>query len=360
MKGNFMIRKLLITGLCAAIGLVFAPGARAAYLTTNGTIQMMSPFPDPLQTGANPPLTEITQLSAGSGRIFTNQIDGLVGFAPGSTVRSIGTFSITQALNGDNLPVLLPDGTPMVAIFAVEGKITADPNPTALFTGGSVWLTSRVTDNPGGFNRDNPLSWNFDDVFAKFDLLPPETILPGSLFGVEGGAIAAPKSSVNKSSVNLMAGSNDGIFVFGEDLAFTPGGGFSNPGLGTFVGPAWLRDVENNQGQTVGNLEAIASFTDQTVNATVVTLTAAHIAELDTIFLAAYGVTGAFSGGNGYTPTPFGALTGDFNADLSSENYIITAVVVPEPSSLLLLGIGAGGLGSYFRMRLRRASRKNS
>lgn len=324
--------------------------ADAGYVTSNGTVQLYSSSPDPAQTGANPPLTEITQLSLASGRVFTNQVNGAP-FALGSTIYSVGTMALGQALNGDNLPVSAPDLSSIQIIFAVEGTIvtTGPSGATARFTDGSIWFVSRTTDNPGGLQRDNPLSWNFDDVFAKFDLAPQGDIIPGSVIPIEGGLVAAPAASTNLSSVNALAGAVDGIFVFLEDLGFTPGGAFSNPGMGTFVGSSWLRDVQTDNGGPPNPLfEGLAAFTDQTLNSSVIALNAAQIAALDAISIAGFG--DAFSTG-GYTPTAFGVGTGDFNADLSAESYIITAATVPEPSSLAIFGIGFGVVAVASRLR---------
>ena len=227
-------------------------------------------------------------------------------------------------------------------------------SPEVRFSSPAAPLITALT-----FSKDDPLSWNFDEVFAKFDLAPKDDILPGggSLilglpdFGVEGGEVFAPAASVNVGGAGLVAGASDGIFVFLEDTAFVPGGGFTNPGLGTFVGSEWLRDVEIPDGLLPPNEEGIAAFTDQTVNTSAIILTPAQIAALDAIAAAAFNFTGPFSAG-GYTPTGLGAGTGDFNSDLSSENYIITSGVLPEPSSLLMPGLGAGLLVWYSRRKV--------
>src|SRR5262249_24450073 len=150
------------------------------FATSNGTIQMATPFPDPIQDfpGNNPPLVEITRLSLPGGRLFTNQVDGAP-FAIGRTVRTVGTVNILNAINGDNFPVTLPNGTFMSVIFAVEGKII-DPTtiglpagtPIAKFDVGRLFLVSRTTGNPSGFLLNDPTTWNFGNQFAEFSLLP--------------------------------------------------------------------------------------------------------------------------------------------------------------------------------------------
>src|SRR6185436_13406611 len=108
-----------------------------------------------------------TELSSGSGVLWTNQVTPGTPFAIGSVIRSVGSFSLVQAINGDNLPITLPNGSSIQVIFAVEGSIVSNsPTPTALFTGGSAFFVSRSTDNAaaqgGPLNLNNPLSFNLD------------------------------------------------------------------------------------------------------------------------------------------------------------------------------------------------------
>jgi len=337
--------RILAALLCAAAIVTSSSVATAAYVSTNVSLYGTAPL-STNPNGPGPPLVHLQMMGFGDGQLWTNQVNGAP-LAPGSIVRTVGAINVADVTNGQNFPFLLPDNSPIHAIFAIEGIITAPGQ--ADFYGGSLWFASRSTGNVGFpiSAPTNPLSWNFDDVYAKYDLLPAAPIIPGTVQGINPAYPSGfPASDVNSSNVGGIFGTGEGLFVFQEDTGFAPGVGFNNPGLGTFTGSNWLFDADQGS-----EFEGIAALTDQTVQATPVGLNAAQLAVLDAISLAASGVTGAFSAG-GFTPAGNAATTGDFSAQLSSESFFITQAVIPEPSSLAIFALlGGGAVIRYGRKR---------
>ncbi len=173
-------------------------------------------------------------------------------FEIGSLVRTVGAIiGPSTAINGSNFGVTLPDGSSVMKIFAVEGKVSALGEAT--FSGGSIFFASISTGNLSAFSLSDPSTWNFTNTFAKFDLIGQMDILDGDTVGLSPSAgITEPAAAVNVSSVAGISTLGSGIFVFREDEFFTPGslgGPFTNPGLGAFTGKDWLRDVEVPVGQ---------------------------------------------------------------------------------------------------------------
>ncbi|WP_164103314.1 PEP-CTERM sorting domain-containing protein [Candidatus Laterigemmans baculatus] len=342
--------KMRILGALLLCGsLLPATSASAApYVTSNGTLQVRESagFPGGNPGAPGPPLIHIQQMGFSNGQLWTNQVNGGA-FEVGSTVRTVGAIRLADTTNGSTLPTVLPDGSTFHAIFAVEGTITG--LGTAKFDGGSLWFASSQTDNPSTFLASDPSTWNFDDVFTKFDLAPPGDIIDGNSVGITPAmSLEAEAEAVNASAVGRIAASGAGLFAFFEDTLFAPGALFDNPGLGAFVGDDWLRDVELPGGGTT-NFNGLATVTDQTANPTPVTLTAAQIAILDAISLAAYNM-GLFSEG-GFTPTGLGAGTGDFSAGLSADAGILA--IVPEPGSMTIFALGVCGAAAGRRLSKR-------
>lgn len=345
------VKFLSVAGLALA-ALSFAPAAKAAYITSNGTVQAMGGVGDVDPSQPNPPLIHITSLDlVTNGRVFTNQVSGDQ-FAPGGTVRTVGMVTVASATNGENFPIGLvgPPQNTFHFIFAVEGEIIAGDGvsaATARFTGGSLWLASRTIDQTGGaFSRDNPLTWNFDDAFARYDLAPPDDIINGEVAGLVSESGNAPPitpvSAVNVSSVNTDVGvQSDGIFAFLEtDFAGFPG--MIDP-TGGFPGDQWLRDVE---GGGLGDM--LFPFINHTISPPgEVTLNAAQLAQLNVIWAEATGVNGVFHGDGQGAFTP--GVGGDYNSDLGGRVYI--GAVVPEPSSLAIFGLLCGGAAVRFTKR---------
>lgn len=344
------LRSLAVAGLCLIATLALAVPAHADFITSNGDIQMMdSEFAAYVQ----PPLVDIKLLSLSGGRVYTNQVDGDP-FAVGSTVRTVGVVRVADAFNGEQSPALLPDRTGLLFIFAVEGKIVKNEDGivSAQFDIGRIALASDRTGNLFTYSRDSAKTWNFDNRFAEFELLPQMDIIPGP----HGLGVFTPADQTNVSAVNteIEAGAQ-GVFLFTEDSTPDQNAGILlfNPGLGTFTGDNWLRNVDGAGGGSNDN-EGLAAFTNQTALVSFITPSAADLVELDKIGVWA-GFTGSFSAG--YTPTAFGVGTGDFVADLSANAYI---GYVPEPSSLLIFAVGGGIVAVYARRRGRKVTAGNA
>src|SRR5262245_32228402 len=117
------MKQSLLFGLCLVASVALSATSQAEFITSNGDIQMIAA--PSVDQPVSPPLVDITRLSASSGRLFTNQLDGAP-FAVGSHIATVGEITIGGAVNGDNNPVQLPDGSTMAAIFGVEGTIVSN------------------------------------------------------------------------------------------------------------------------------------------------------------------------------------------------------------------------------------------
>ncbi|WP_167546894.1 DUF7467 domain-containing protein [Stieleria maiorica] len=255
-----------------------------------------------------------------AGQAWTNQENGDA-FEVGSTVRTVGTLPLSQLINGAVIPADFPDElafSPGHFVVALEGNVTGPTS--AEYTAGSLYLIPSTNGNSVSYDIENPASWNFENAIAKWDLGPAADIADGVPLGVShAGPVTATAAEVNLSELGLPGSSGNGLFVFLEDTSFVPSG--VDPGIAPFNGSEFVRDVEAVPG-LVNTAEGLAAFTDQTLDTTIIPLTADQISILDQITLASAGVTGAFSAG-GYTPVALGTDTGDFSADFSSEAYVI-------------------------------------
>ncbi|WP_167546893.1 SdrD B-like domain-containing protein [Stieleria maiorica] len=255
-----------------------------------------------------------------AGQAWTNQENGDA-FEVGSTIRTVGTLPLWQLINGAVIPADFPDElafSPGHFVVALEGNVTGPTS--AEYTAGSLYLIPSTNGNSTFYDIDDPASWNFENAIAKWDLGPAADIADGVSLGVShAGPVTATAAEVNVSELGLPGSSGNGLFVFLEDTSFVPSG--VDPGIAPFNGSEFVRDVEAVPG-LVNTAEGLAAFTDQTLDTTLIPLTADQISILDQITLASAGVTGAFSAG-GYTPVALGTGTGDFSADFSSEAYVI-------------------------------------
>lgn len=360
-----MTRKSLF--LSTALGVIATLGvgdfADAAIILSNGNVEGID-LTTPSSHHPNPPLVDITRLSFSTGRVYTNQESGTP-FAVGSTIRSVGVYTLSSAINGTNAPFALPNDTNLNIIYSVEGEIIDSGIPgiaNALFTTGRAFLVSEVA----GFNLNDPTTWNFGEQFAEFALLPQQQVIDGALYGITGhptepssndtGGFELPASVTNVSGVNTaIAGAVQGTFLFGEDSTSDQnnGIGFTNPGLGVHTGDDWLRDVD------VASLfpkvlEAVVAVTHQTALSSpsqIPALNAAGLQVLDDISVEA-GLSAVFTTG-GYDPRPLGAITGDFVANLEGSTYIGYSDV-PEPSAVLVWSVlSAGTVLVVYRRRNR-------
>jgi hypothetical protein len=343
--------------------------SRGEIILSNGDLQLFD-FNGPALGHPNPPLIDITRLSLSGGRLFTNQVTGSP-FAVGSTVRTVGVFTIGSAINGTNIPATLPNTTNLNVIFAVEGTIvTTGTVVTAQFSEGRAMLVSDTTGNSFAFDLNHPETWNFANRFAEFTLLPQQFVLDGSTLGITGhggttadgsGHISFPPSSTDVSGVNTaVQAASQGVFLFGEasTAAQNAGTGFTNPGLSTFTGDNFLRNVDVAPGTTKLS-EAIVAVTNQTALGTLpVALTANDLTTLDNIATYALGAGKTFTAG-GYTPTGLGAGTGDFMADLTGDVYIGYYAIIPEPGSFAIWLLGTAGVVGINFVRARARKRRS-
>lgn len=350
-----MFRKFFSIVFYAALAGVLAlespAEVSAEFITSNGDIQAQDPSP---QYAGQPPLVNITRMSLTGGRLYTNQVAGAP-FQVGSTVRTVGVVTIGEAENGTNTPALLPDNSSLIVIFAIEGTIISSANGlvSAQFDVGRLFLASDQTGNAVNFSNNSAATWNFGNRFSEFALTPQQQIIDGTFLGISpAGGVSYPADQTNISAVNtVVQGFAQGLFLFREDstAAQNAGIGFVNPGLGSFTGDDWLRNVDESPLTLPKLYEGIAAVTNQQARTSFTAPSAADLVVLNAIGFAA-GFSGAFDEG-GYTPTSLGQGTGDFVADLTGDAYI-GYTPIPEPSSILLFALGSGSLVLIGRRRL--------
>lgn len=375
-----MLRRPLAALFAAACCLAFTADAKAVFITSNGSVEMIDP-----SAAGDPPLVHIKLLDD-AGFVLTNQVSGsVVGGVPtvGSEIRSIAIGIVDQVLNGAFTDATLPDGTDLLFVTAIRGEIVAGPPGTALFTQGRIFALSKPAL---GFDNRDPDTWpTVASAFAEWDLAEVQEWLDGSPVG---SAVGYPAEDVNRSGINVITPQTrgQGQFLFVEDSSAaqtagaTPG---SAPGTG---GDNFIRDVVDNSppglvktdegvgvevSQTIENISATdaGTFDEGRVSATDLLVLNAFAAaafsgvgvDLDLVAPGvqawATGIGGAAAPVTHFNPrfTSGVSTTGDFRAILDF-NAHIGHYAVPEPSSMILFGLGLGSVG-LARIRRRRNER---
>ena len=329
------MRIRFFAALVAALAVFTATAdVQAALVTSNGDVMVEDPT-GTMVPGGNPPL-QLTHLFLQGGQLFTNQVNGAP-FQVGSTIRTVGAAPVTNGRFGGSLapPLVDPNtGEDMAVIFAVEGTITSltfdqggnFTGAVATFTTGSLFFTTAGVN----FNLEDPLSWNFGDSFARYDLVAPTEVINGATVGIApAGNFSQDAANLNQSQALVNQQQGDGSFVFHE----------------TAFGDDFIDNIQLPGGGTTDDAYLVGS-TSQVVQSAPVVLNPAQIAALDAIGNEA-GFGGNFSEG-GFTPTPSGVGSGDFTAELNTSLYI---AAVPEPSSLAIFGLLCGGAAVRFTKR---------
>ena len=360
-----MFRKFLTAVLCAVFSLAFTADAQAVFLTSNGDIDAIDPFP----AISGPPLINITTLFGGGGNAYTNTIDSDFsgGLSLGDEVRTISFEAQASALNGFNTPLVNPDLSTLIAVGAINGTIVGfspiTGAPIVAFAAGRLFLTS---DPLGTFNPNDPSSASGPaTAFAEFALTSPQSVVstPSGVaisFGAGLTQISSP------DAVNPLL--SEAVLIFREDstaaqnagVPGVPEGGIGEAAA-TLGGDAWLSNVDDVSPPGLFKTdEGVLVIVDQTVESLMLGpglgLDATDLAALNAYAVAGFGsvfatVFGPGLDGSGFDPFGQEAFTGDFRAQFGSETHI-GHQVVPEPSSLMLLGIGAAAMGLVgFRRR---------
>jgi len=354
--------------------------ARAEFVTTNADPYLTAGVGN-VQSG--PPLLDIIRLSVDGGRIFTNQVTGATPFGVGSTIRTVGAFTVGTAQDGTLSPVSLPDGSVLTAEFGIQGTVTSNSGGIikATFTIGELFLVSKSTGNGFIFDIKHPGTWNFANTFAQFKLQPQQNVIDGNTVGIVpedifssagAGSVSFAANTTNVSGANTNAAQQaQGVFLVAKDGGGTP---LVNPGLGTHTGDNFLVNFDtiggppnpetNNGGLVIVTNQTALSSIPSTIGNHATGLTLADQVALNNIGIAS-GFTGAFALGTGPVGSPgsFDPLgitdpnnNGDFVADLTGDQYpafFLAVASVPEPSSLVLLGIATGMLGLHAHLRRR-------
>lgn len=362
-----MSRQMFATVCAAACCLLSTGDAHAILITSNGDFAVVSD-----QDGAAP-ISDIKIIAGqgSTGRIYTNQVSGAP-FTVGSEIRTVSAYRIDGATDGiQHSGVEFADGDKLIIVSAILGTITSTSGGlvTADFTIGRAFA---IKISAAGFDSRNPDSWDSGTIVAEFALKPKEAVVSGPL----GANVSFTAAQTNQSAANSAATQQtQGVFLFREDSpqGQTPGNNLLS-NVETYGIPAQFIDSES----LIADVDQTLLFTDlEDWDDPTGPLGAADLAALN-LFAMLAGFSdlsgGAMlghyfaSGLGGAAVTDFNPQwpqgdggpgpNGDFFATLGIDNYVaIQASPVPEPTSVVLFGIGAGlcGLGALRRRRNEKA-----
>jgi PEP-CTERM motif len=355
-----LLKKFFAAAICAAVCLGVTTNAQAILITSNGDFDLIS-----AEDGVAP-ISDIKIISGAgaTGRIFTNQVSGAVPFGLGSQIRTVSALAVGGATDGiQHTSVRFANGDILVIVSAIQGSITtvSASQQTATFTAGRAFAMRFAV---GTFDSRNPASWAAGTVVAEYALKPQEDVFSGSPLGSDINYAAA---LTNQSSVNSATNAQtQGVFLFREDSQTfqTPGNNLMFNVDQSVIPPGWVFHSES----LVSDIDQTLLFTDLEnfeLGANPGGLNAADLGILNA-FAGAAGFGDLGGAGTGFATGLGGAgvadfnpqfppgvgdvPTGDFFATYGADNYVAVQAV-PEPSSMLLLTLGVGGLGLYRRIR---------
>jgi PEP-CTERM motif len=357
-----MLQKLFSAACCVALCLGLALNAQASLFTSNGDWGLVS-----AEDGAAP-ISDVKILSGSgaAGRIYTNQTSGLP-FARGAGIRMVSAYAISEAQGGiHHTGVKFADGDVLVFVSALQGSITSvGVVQTTRFAAGRAFA---LKFNVGTFDSRDPSTWGAGTLVAEYALKRQEDIFSGDPLGTD---ISIAGELTNQSSISSVAiPLTQSLFLFREQSSagLTPGDNLLSNVDASVVPPGLVLRAES----LIADIDQTLLFSDFEAFDTVALadgiqpLDAADLALLNAVAGAAglgdlSGAGTAFAtgvGGTGLTdfnpqfpPAPLDGPTGDFFATLGVDNYTAIQTVVPEPSSMVLFTLGAGGLGLYRRIR---------
>lgn len=325
--------------LGTAICLAFTSNAEALYLTTNGDVALDS------SAATSPPLNDVKSFSSPttSSKVYTNQYTGS-GFVAGM-IRTVVIQRLESAANLDVHTLLREPGDPetlaVYAVTALEGTLAA--GVVRYSAGALMVITGARTLDP-----TDPSSFSMAEILGAYALSPPDAVASGP-FGSPGVLVPAPL--MNTSTVVFPPATALANLLFGEDLIPTFITNVKDP----LSGVPLPIDVEGLYVQALQvEIETIDLVRD-----------AADIAFLNAAAAAAGlsdlgGAGTAFATGIGLAPTDYGPTgptpgvsSGDFHGRVQATAYIVAQSAVPEPTSMVLFGIGAGLYGFGARRRRR-------
>lgn len=331
-----LLKRLLPVAIVAIAVLTFAGQVSADVALTNTDLNANS-------LGIGPPLPGVTTIDVSPLRFYTNTFAG-AGTA-GADVRDVFAGVLSSAHDGVSYtPINGPGGA--TTFINILGAVEGTANQTG--TGAST-----LTISSGGFeliasakplNTADPSTWT-GATFATFKIGPATGVFPGSPNPSESAQITVSGAVMNQSTVNTADPTqNQGRLLF-----------VNGPGASSFLLPG---DPSAPQPPS-GVFAHFGQLIETTVTAATSGLTPADLTlmnAIQTMFTGDLWATGIGAGPQSnwdpLSPTASGFPT-DFRA--TGEGAELNPFgPIPEPSSIVLLGMGFGG----FALRMFRRKRK--
>jgi len=363
-------RPLILTAtlVATALGMTLCGSVRADFLTTQVVVNQTQPGP---AATSGPTVNNVTRISGsgGSGELFANRYFSPTAsptLAVGDTVRLVGVDVLSgpfrTGLGGSGSQSVNYGGTiqspnQMLVIFALSGtttnatNLTADFDPSKGGKGAAVFI-SLTNTNGNTFVATNPLTWNFSAGAANanqlFNLFTRGTIAnPNGIFPGTGQGDTIPAFIGNNPNINISAAALTGTQQ--TFLSFLNGGvPAGDPNAGNYItSPLSPPSTIGLVGLASTQFDSVLRTPDiGTLNAISQALLGLNFADNSQPGISNYSQTGSLA-----ADTVSGDVAETLGINVDPFLVPPTITTIPEPTSMLLFGMAALGLGAYRGVR---------